>query len=473
MSRKLLVLSLFLAIGCSDQTDVTDPDSDKSAAPAQEPSDLELDFSARGIGAGRTALSGGATTVFDVSSEAFSLPAPNLSGRGLAVHEVGDVQFEVEFEPDNGLGPVFDNVSCEECHLGDGRGRPPVGAEQFSSFLFRGSVRGFGPHGGPNPIPGFGTQIQLRAIPGLTPEATASIVYTDSTGTFADGSQFTLQVPHYTLIGDYAALPAGFLFSPRAAPAVFGLGLLEAVSEWDIRAMADPRDRNRDGVSGRPNDVWDAIKQRFALGRFGWKANTPNLVQQAAGAYNGDMGITSAIFPAESCEGQYPECAAHAPEIDAQLVQAVAFYTQTLGVPARRGLDDPKARRGERLFYAAGCNGCHVPTLRTGTLAGVPEVSNQVIHPYTDLLIHDMGPALADGRRDFLASGSEWRTAPLWGVGLIETVNEHPNLLHDGRARGVLEAVLWHGGEATRARERVRRMSAPERDALVAFLQSL
>jgi CxxC motif-containing protein (DUF1111 family) len=142
-------------------------------------------------------------------------------------------------------------------------------------------------------------------------------------------------------------------------------------------------------------------------------------------------------------------------------------------VPARRGLDDPTATRGEQLFYAAGCNGCHVPTLRTGYLQGVPEVSNQVIHPYTDLLVHDMGPALADGRRDFLASGSEWRTPPLWGIGLLETVNDHTNLLHDGRARGLLEAVLWHGGEATNARERVRGMSAEERDALVAFLQSL
>jgi CxxC motif-containing protein (DUF1111 family) len=473
MSRKLFVLSLFLAVACTDQPEVTDPGSPRDMTPADQPSELELDFSVRGLDAAHTALSGGATTVFDESADAFSLPAPNLAGKHLAVHELGDAQFEIEFEPANGLGPVFDNVSCEDCHEGDGRGRPPATGEQFASFLFRGSVRGFGPHGGPNPIPGFGTQIQLRAIPGLTPEASASIAYTDSTGTFADGSAFTLRVPHYTLIGGYTALPPGVLFSPRSAPAVFGLGLLEAVSAGDVLAMADPRDRNHDGVSGRANVVWDAVKLRMALGRFGWKANTPNLLQQAAGAYNGDMGITSSIFPAESCEGQYPACAAHAPEIDPQLVQAVAFYTQTLGVPARRGLDDPTAKQGERLFYAAGCNGCHVPTLRTAMLPGVPEVSNQVIHPYTDLLVHDMGPALADGRRDFLASGSEWRTAPLWGIGLLETVNDHTNLLHDGRARGLLEAVLWHGGEATNARERVRRMSAQERDALVAFLQSL
>ncbi|MGH7497668.1 MAG: di-heme oxidoredictase family protein, partial [Gemmatimonadales bacterium] len=197
------------------------------------------------------------------------------------------------------------------------------------------------------------------------------------------------------------------------------------------------------------------------------------LLQQAAAAYNGDIGITSTIFPAESCEGEYPACAPHGPEIDLQLVKAVAFYTQSLGVPARRSLDDPKARQGEQLFYAANCTSCHVPTLRTGYLKDVPEVSNQTIHPYTDLLIHDMGPALADGRRDFLASGSEWRTAPLWGIGLVQTVNGHTNFMHDGRARGLLEAVLWHGGEARASRERVRRMSAQERSALVAFLESL
>lgn len=479
MSRKFFVLSVLLAIACSDQTDVPDPTANENQAePPAPPSDLELEFNARRIDAAHTALSGGATTVFDASPLAFSLPTPNLHGRRLANHTVGDVQFELEFEStpgaaNAGLGPVFDNISCEACHEGDGRGRAPVGSEEFGSLLFRASMPGVGDHGGPMPAPGVGTQVQLRAIPGVMPEATAALSYRDSTGTFGDGSTYSLQVPQYTLIGSHAALPGGLLMSPRVAPVVFGLGLLEAVPEGLVRAMADPRDRNRDGVSGRANTVWDAVKGRPALGRFGWKANAPNLLQQAAGAYNGDMGITSALFPSESCEGEYPECAPHAPEIDAQLVKAVAFYTQTLGVPARRALDDPQARRGEVLFYVAGCNACHLPTLRTGYLRGVPEVSNQIIHPYTDLLVHDMGPALADGRPDFEASGSEWRTPPLWGIGLVETVNGHATFMHDGRARGLLEAVLWHGGEAKRAQERVRLMPAPDREALVAFLESL
>jgi CxxC motif-containing protein (DUF1111 family) len=185
------------------------------------------------------------------------------------------------------------------------------------------------------------------------------------------------------------------------------------------------------------------------------------------------MGVTSSIFPAESCEGAYPECASHPIEVDDETVADVAFYTQTLGVPARRSLNDPRTDRGEVLFGGIGCAGCHVPTLRTSQLRGVPEVSNQTIHPYTDLLVHDMGPGLADNRPDFQAGGSEWRTPPLWGIGLVQVVNGHTNFLHDGRARSLLEAVLWHGGEAKKASERVRQLSRDDRAALIAFLESL
>jgi CxxC motif-containing protein (DUF1111 family) len=376
--------------------------------------------------------------------------------------------------PENGgLGPVFDNVACEACHVGDGRGRPPLPGEAFESLLFRSSIPGFGPHGGINPVPGFGGQLQLRAIPGFQPEVVASVTYAESTGFFADGSTYSLRVPRYRFTDPYQPLPRHLLYSPRTAPAVFGLGLLEAVPDWAIRANADRNDRNRDGISGHVNIAWDEVQQRYAVGRFGWKAEVPSLHQQAAGAYNGDMGITSSLFPAESCEGYRPGCERHAPEIEDATVAAVTFYTQTLGVPARRNLDDPDVQKGEAIFTAVGCAGCHLPTLTTGTLAGVPEVSNQTIHPYTDLLVHDMGPALADNRPDASAGGREWRTAPLWGIGLVGTVNGHTFSLHDGRARNVLEAALWHGGEATRAREAVKRLSAAQRAALVKFLESL
>jgi CxxC motif-containing protein (DUF1111 family) len=301
----------------------------------------------------------------------------------------------------------------------------------------------------------------------------ASVHYADSNGTFADGSAFQLRVPHYSFSGGYTALPPNVLVSPRVTPVNFGVGLLEAVPEEEIRSQAYGSEARRDGVKGRANLVWNAIERRYAIGRFGWKANVPNLLQQVAGAFNGDMGVTSSFFPAEPCEGAFPGCSRHPADVtDAQLA-LVTFYTQTLGVPARRNLDDPQVVRGEQVFARAGCASCHTPTLTTGQLPGVPAVSGQVIHPYTDLLLHDMGAGLADNRPDFAASGNEWRTPPLWGVGLVSVVNGHTTFLHDGRARSLLEAVLWHGGEATTARERVRHATAEQRAALIAFLESL
>ena len=486
MSRIHFAVFLACAFACTDETEpppqaaTNDPNE---VVLEDDGSGVELELNIGGVDReARTALSGGATTIFKDDADAFETPAPNLSGDHLERHEVGDEGFgraHVAGAGDGtngGLGPVFDNESCEACHLGDGRGRPPLPGEAFSSMLFRSSVTGSDANGGPLGIPaGFGGQLQMRAIAGYQADIQAAVTYVESRGTFADGTEFQLHVPQYTLTGMYPGLPASYLFSPRVAPPVFGLGLLEAIPELLIRARSDPRDFNRDGISGRANMVYDAVRKRHTLGRFGWKANTPNLFQQSAGAYNGDMGVTSDLFPGESCAGRLDASCndAHGPEVNAQTVADVAFYTQTLGVPARRNLNDPTARRGELLFYASGCDGCHTPTLRTGFLRGVPEVSNQVIHPYTDLLVHDMGPGLADGRPDFQASGSEWRTPPLWGIGLVETVNGHTRFLHDGRAYSLLEAVLWHGGEATRARDRVRHLTQPDRDALIAFLKSL
>ncbi len=477
MSRMLVAVSMLCLVACTDQNDLSDPERSADAS-ADTVSSTELSLDASASRGAHTALSGGATTVFDSSVGAFGFAAPNLAGLNLARHESGDAQFELEFGedpagPSPGLGPVFDNVSCEACHVGDGRGRPPIPGDGFGSLLYRASVAGRDSRGGPKPVPGLGGQLQLQAITGFNPDAVATITYTPVIGSFTDNTPFELRAPSYSLTGGGGlALPAGILISPRVAPVVFGLGLLEAVPDREVLLLADPRDRNRDGISGRPNLVWNEVRRRLSLGRFGWKAGAPTLLQQTAGAYNGDMGITSTIFPAESCAGQ-PGCGPHAIEVSDQTVQDVALYTQTLGVPARRNLNDAAASQGEQLFYVAGCAGCHMPTLRTGSLPGVPEVSNQVIHPYTDLLLHDMGPGLADDRPDFQASGQEWRTPPLWGIGLLQTVNGHTNLLHDGRARNLLEAVLWHGGEGTSARERVRAFSAADRAALVAFLASL
>ena len=485
MWRLHFAVLLIVLFACTDQTEpppavaTSDPNGVASDDGA---SGIEMELNFGGIDReARTALSGGATTVFKDGEDAFETAAPNLSGDHLERHETGDEAFSLVHVQgtgaNGGLGPVFDNESCESCHLGDGRGRPPiVQGEAFSSMLFRSSITGKDANGGPLGIPGgFGGQLQMRATAGSQADIQAAVYYVENRGIFSDGTEFQLHEPHYTLAGSYPGLPASFLFSPRVAPVVFGLGLLEAVPDFLILARSDPRDFNRDGISGRANIVYDAVHGRRAVGRFGWKANTPNLIQQTAGAYNGDMGVTSDLFPSESCAGRSePACnTAHAAEVNQQTVADVAFYTQTLAVPARRNLNDPTARRGEFIFYAAGCDGCHTPTLRTGVLRGLPEVSNQVIHPYTDLLVHDMGPGLADGRPDFQASGSEWRTPPLWGIGLVEAVNDHSRFLHDGRAYSLMEAVLWHGGEAKRARDRITRLPQRDRDALIAFLKSL
>ena len=258
---------------------------------------------------------------------------------------------------------------------------------------------------------------------------------------------------------------------------MIGLGLLEAITEEDILAGADPDDADGDGISGRPNMVWDRAQQRSVLGRFGWKAGQPNLNQQNAEAFANDMGLTSSLIPHDNCTTAQTDCLAapHGgePEVSDNILASVLFYSRNLGVPARRDVDSPDVLKGKSLFHQAGCQKCHTPSFTTSADAAEPELASQLIRPYTDLLLHDMGDGLADGREEFLANGREWRTAPLWGIGLTQTVNGHTQFLHDGRARNLLEAILWHGGEAEAAKQQVLRFDSDERAALLAFLNSL
>jgi CxxC motif-containing protein (DUF1111 family) len=424
------------------------------------------------------ARAGGAMTVFDATSGSFNAPAPNLSAARLEEHLEGDAQFEATFvtapAPVNGgLGPLYDNTSCRACHIKDGRGRPPEGSEQFVSMLLRLSVPGQDAHGGTVAAPDFGHQLQARAVVGTPAEADPRVSYTEVPGTYGDGQPYSLREPHYDLMTPYTPLPAGLLVSPRVAPPVFGMGLLEAIDEADVLSRADPSDGNGDGISGHANYVYDPTTGMTALGRFGWKASAASVLHQVVGAYNEDMGVTSPYLPDEPCAGQLPACAPHPPDVTDTVTELVEMYVQTLGVPARRALDDPTALRGEQLFQSSGCAACHIPTLLTGAAPETPEAAHQTIHAYTDLLVHDMGTGLADGRPDYQADGVEWRTAPLWGIGLTSVVNGHTYFLHDGRARGLAEAILWHGGEAMAARERFRTLPAADRAAILAFLNSL
>lgn len=430
-------------------------------------------------------FSGGETTVFENSERAFSLAARNLTSLRQEEFLVGDSFFDQNWviapsstTSRDGLGPLFNARSCSGCHSKDGRGKPPLPGDIPLSMLFRLSVPGTTEHGGPVPEPNYGLQLNAQAILGLVPEGNVNITGEEMPGQFADGTAYSLSKPNYEFFDlAFGDLQPDALFSPRVAPQIPGLGLLAAIPESDLLANADENDADGDGISGRPNYVWDALNGRTAMGRFGWKANQATLHQQVAGAFLGDIGITSSLFPDTNCTEAQTDCLAAPsggePEISDTILQAVVFYSNTLAVPARRDWDDLTVLTGKKLFNEARCTQCHVAKYVTGDLEGFPELSRQTIRPYTDLLLHDMGPGLADNRPDFEADGNEWRTPPLWGVGLVPKVNGHSNYLHDGRARNLTEAVLWHGGEAEASKESFRQMTADEREALILFLESL
>jgi CxxC motif-containing protein (DUF1111 family) len=422
---------------------------------------------------------GGTQTVFSSGSGAFGSAFPSLTGSNLFMHEVGDLAFEGTFvsapAPKNsGLGPIFNSVSCVSCHIGDGRGKAPEPGEPMISLLFRLSVSGQDAHGGPLDVPGYGGQLQQRAVFGSQAEGNVDISYSYVTYTFPDGASYQMRTPAYTLTNLYLAMPGGVMISPRVAPPVFGLGLLEAIPDADILSREDINDANGDGISGTANRVWNIAEHKKTLGKFGWKAGNPTVMQQTASAYLQDMGITSFLFPKESSfdQSQYDHLQDDV-ELSDSLLYAVSFYMKTLAVPARRNVQNADVKRGKQLFESAKCSACHTPRHRTGVNVAFKDVSNQLIFPYTDLLLHDMGPELSDHRPDFDADGAEWRTPPLWGIGLTEIVNGHSNFLHDGRARTLTEAIMWHGGEGLVSREAFRTMSAADRAALLKFLKSL
>jgi CxxC motif-containing protein (DUF1111 family) len=431
-------------------------------------------------------LSGGETTVFDEGVNAFSLSARNLEGERRDKFFVGNSIFRRTWvtAPSStsgldGLGPTFNASSCGGCHFKDGRGAPPQrDGEEFLGLLIRLSVPGTDEHGGPLGEPSYGGQFNHKSILGVPAEGASRVTYTEVPGTYGDGSPYSLRRPAYEVSElAFGPMAGDVMMSPRTANVMIGLGLLEALDEATIVALADEDDADGDGISGRPNRVWDPKSQSVQLGRFGWKANVPGIEQQCSGAFNGDIGITSPMFPAENCPPAQTACVAAinggTPEIDQDKIDEATYYSRLLAVPARRNVKDAEVLRGKSLVVDAGCTGCHTQKLVTGELANVPEVSGQTIYPYTDMLLHDMGDELADNRPDFLANGREWRTPPLWGIGLVFAVNGHTNFLHDGRARDFAEAILWHGGEAERSREAFRTMNARDRAAVIRFLESL
>jgi CxxC motif-containing protein (DUF1111 family) len=432
---------------------------------------------------------GGETTLNIANENAFAFPLSTLPTTELRKFTFGNRMFNTNWVVApasvgalDGLGPLFNRVSCSSCHTRDGRGRPPEQAgEPLESMLIRLSIPGMNAQGGVQPVPHYGDQLNEKAITGVPAEGRTLVTYTAREGHYVDGARYSLVTPSYEFVAlNYGPLPQDVQFSPRVATPMVGLGLLEAIADETLLALTDPNDANGDGISGRVNNVWDYLANKTVIGRFGWKANQPSLRQQNASAALGDIGITTRMFPAQNVmEGQYATATApsggsyNEPEMKDEFFERLTFYTQTLAVPAARHVDDPKMRAGAVQFETIGCSSCHVPTLKTGTHRDVPQLSNQIIHPFTDLLLHDMGDELADGRADFEATGREWRTSPLWGIGLTETVNRHTRFLHDGRARSLEEAVLWHGGEASKARDRFMHLNKAQRAALLMFLENI
>jgi CxxC motif-containing protein (DUF1111 family) len=496
----LLVITLFGGIVLADETATRTDLTPKDLARVRSVTAPTTDFTKPEQ---FEQLPGGAgTTKKLVNRDIFSQFSANLSFDDQERFSLGNGFFRKVWvaapsstQTSDGLGPLFNSRGCQNCHLKDGRGHPPMGTADDGVSMFLGlSVP---PHsteeklamasGEVNaiPEPTYGGQLQNFAVTGLRAEGQMKVEYTDVPVRLGDGTRVTLRQPHYSITDlAYGPLAKDALLSPRVAPQMIGLGLVEAIPQEDILAHADPSDMDGDGVSGRPNWVKDLQTGQVALGRFGWKDGAPSIRTQSADAFAGDLGLSTPLNdkPYGDCTNAEAGClvlptgeqvrlgVGEAPD---PVLDLVTFYSQNLAVPQRRDAGAPEVLRGKQAFYDAGCTGCHVPKFVTSRKAENKAQKFQLIWPYSDFLLHDMGEGLADLRPEAQATGYEWRTAPLWGTGLTEAVSGHTYFLHDGRARNLTEAILWHGGEAQKARDAFANLPKSSRDDLLAYLESL
>ncbi|WP_245304345.1 di-heme oxidoredictase family protein [Hoeflea olei] len=448
-----------------------------------------------------TMQGGAGTTTKLVNRDSLSQFSANISFAEEETFKLGNALFRKLWvsapsstQASDGLGPLFNARACQSCHIKDGRGHPPEGAADATSMFLRlarpartdEERRALETHMAASlPDPVYGGQLQDLAVPGLKAEGRMVIDYRDVPVELGDGTVVTLRAPSYSVADlGYGPLDPETTLSPRMTPPMTALGLVEAIHPADIIALADPDDRDGDGISGRVALARDPATGELAIGRFGWKAQNATVRQQAAGAFSGDIGISTPDVP-----GNYGDCTEaqtaclelpHGEQADLGVSEApdpvldlVTFYSKNLAAPARRDVDDPTVLAGKQLFYAIGCTSCHTPKFVTSRTAEQEAHRFQLIWPYSDFLLHDMGEGLADGQQVGVADGREWRTPPLWGVGLTQVVNDHTFFLHDGRARNLTEAILWHGGEAQAARDGFAALEKSDRDALLKFLESL
>jgi CxxC motif-containing protein (DUF1111 family) len=445
-------------------------------------------------------LPGGASTVPARSDDAaLSQPSANISfeqelefRRGNALFEKLWVSSPSSTRASDGLGPLYNARSCQRCHVRDGRGYPPGPDEAPVSLVLKLAVPGgsdddkteFSGYLATRPDPTYGGQLQNFGLAGHAAEYDLQLTYQEITVPLSQGEVAQLRAPTYNIdMLGYGALYPDTQFSARVAPQMIGLGLLEAIPAADILAHADPDDTDGDGISGRANLVWSREFEMPMLGRFGHKAGAPTIRQQSAAALANDIGLSSPLYPSPwgDCTAAQQKCqsAPHGDgdarvfEVDDIALDLFVFYSRNLAVPERRNLSDPAVQRGRSVFRDLGCSSCHTPAFVTHRLTDRPEQGFQLIWPYSDMLLHDMGDGLADGMSEARATGREWRTAPLWGIGLAQQVDARVGFLHDGRARSLLEAVLWHDGEARPMRDAVIDLPQNDRAALIKFLESL
>ena len=456
------------------------------------------------------ALSAGEATVFNHGKGAFSLPSNNMNYGRKSDFFIGNSFFQDPWvtapattDIRDGLGPLFNVSSCQSCHINDGRGHAPKNSDEpFSGLLIRLSrpamtneerqlldsktVANIGDSQ-------YGSQVQDRGVIGVQKEMMLSVEYEEIEEVFTDGFTVSLRKPVWSFTEkNYGEFDTETVFSVRVAPPAIGLGFLAAIDDEQILQREDPSDSDGDGISGRANRVWDIRKGRTVIGRFGWKAGQSTIEQQAAAAFIGDMGLTSELFTEQNCMPEQHACqnspngnGKHGYEVTGEVLDLTVFYLRNLAVPARRNIDDESVLKGKKSFNDLGCASCHTPKYKTPVLSEeFIEQSDQLIWPYTDMLLHDMGEQLADFTQDnsavndgslveFDASGREWRTPPLWGLGLTKVVSPEATFLHDGRARTVLEAILWHGGEAEPSKRAVLQLNEAQRHNLLSFLNSL
>lgn len=444
-----------------------------------------------GLGTGLGAIGCGAEPSLDVQL-------------GRASFERAWVAAPASTDSADGLGPLYNARSCSGCHPEGGRGRAPdpngarTGQPAPASLVLRLSVpasaaqpdsRLRNGHLHSLPEPRYGQQIQPLGLPGQIPEGHVEVRYTAQEVSLADGERIELNRPEYEVQAlGYGPLHPQTQTSPRLAPRLLGLGLLDAIPETEILALADPEDADGDGISGRPNVVWDPSRKRMALGRYGWKAGEASLEDQAQAAFSRDLGIGTPGYPdsAGDCTEGQPRCRA-APdgasvrhggvEAGEEITALVVRYLRALPVPSRRDSQEPSVLAGETSFGRIGCAACHRPELSIPGPTQSPEQADvtpkRQVHAYTDLLLHDMGEGLADHRPEGVADGREWRTPPLWGIGAELQSNGAVGYLHDGRARGLTEAIFWHEGEAQASRDAFAKLPARARADLLRFLSSL